>query len=187
MATPPSNSAPSASPGLIEIRIDSVNQLFNSFDPSPFQARDLDDDAEKFIVGWALEHRRAKDLRILLHMPPAECESEGAKDLSSAISKHFSYRADMMRRELGELFRSGRLYLVVGLSIFAICTLAAQLVRNAFPENGIASGVEQGLIIIGWVANWKPFEIFLYDWWPLQRRIALFKRLANAPVEVRAA
>ena len=174
-------------PGLIEIRIDSVDQLFNSFDPSPFQARDLDDDAEEFIVGWALEHRRARELRILVHLPPDECESEGAKDLSSAVSKHFTYRADMMKRELGELFRSGRLYLAVGLTIFAVCTLAAQLMRNAFPENALAQGVEQGLIIIGWVANWKPFEVLLYDWWPLRRRIALFRRLAKAPVEIQAA
>lgn len=172
-------------PNLIEIRIDSVNQLFNSFDPSPFQARDLDDDAEEFIVGTALEHR-GQPLRILVHMPPAECESEGGKDLASAISKHFNYRAGMMKRELGELFRSGRLYLIVGLSIFAACTIAAQLVRASFPDNGLAEGVEQGLVIIGWVANWKPFEILLYDWWPLRRRIRLFQRLAEAPVEVRA-
>jgi hypothetical protein len=178
---------PDPQPGLIEIRIDSVNQLFNSFDPSPFQGRDLDDDAEEFIVGWALEHRRARDLRIVVHMPQAECESEGVKDLASSISKHFTYRVEVMKRELSELFRSGRLYLLVGLSIFAVCTIAAQLVRNAFPDNGLAEGIEQGLIIIGWVANWKPFEILLYDWWPLRRRIRLFQRLAEAPVEVRAA
>jgi hypothetical protein len=177
---------PTYQPGLIEIRITSVAQLFNSFDPSPFQARDLDDDAEEFIVGSALDFR-GKDIRILVHMPPEECESEGAKDLASGISKHFNYRADMMKRELGELFRSGRLYLIVGLTIFAVCTIAAELLRNAFPDNAFAQGVEQGLIIIGWVANWKPFELLLYDWWPLRRRIRLFQRLAEAPVEVRAA
>lgn len=178
--------APTPQPGLIEIRINSVAQLFNSFDPSPFQARDLDDHAEEFIVGTALEFRRARNLHILVHLPPAECESEGAKDLASAIAKHFDYRAMIMKRELGELFRSGRLYLIVGLSIFAICTIAAQLVRDAFPDNAFAQGAEQGLIIIGWVANWKPFEILLYDWWPLRRRIRLFQRLAEAPVDVRA-
>ena len=39
----------------------------------------------------------------------------------------------------------------------------------------------------GWVANWKPIEIFLYDWWPLARRRDLYRRLAAARVEVRAA
>jgi hypothetical protein len=41
------------------------------------------------------------------------------------------------------------------------------------------------LIILGWVANWRPIEIFLYDWWPLAQRRRLYLRLASAPVEVR--
>jgi hypothetical protein len=122
-----------------------------------------------------------------VQMPGEECESEGAKSLASAVAKHFDYRVRVMKRELSEQFRSGRLYLAVGLSIFAFCTLLAQLVRQAFPGNPLAEGVEQGLIIIGWVANWKPVEILLYDWWPLRRRIRLFERLARAEIEVKAA
>ena len=174
-------------PGVIEIRIKSANQLFNSFDPSPFQERDIDDDAEEFIVGSAIEARHAESFRIVVLMPAQECESESARDLASAVSRHFDYRVGVMRRGLGELFRSGRLYLAVGLTIFAACTLLAQLVRQSFPDNAIASGIEQGLIIFGWVANWKPFEILLYDWWPLRRRIRLFERLAKAEIEVKPA
>lgn len=37
------------------------------------------------------------------------------------------------------------------------------------------------------VANWRPIEIFLYDWWPLARRRDLFRRLAAAKVELKAA
>jgi hypothetical protein len=36
------------------------------------------------------------------------------------------------------------------------------------------------------VANWKPIEIFLYDWWPLLRRRNLYRRLSEASVEVTA-
>jgi hypothetical protein len=47
--------------------------------------------------------------------------------------------------------------------------------------------MEQSLLILGWVANWRPLEIFLYDWWPIRRRVILLRRLAAMPVEVRAA
>ena len=30
--------------------------------------------------------------------------------------------------------------------------------------------VEESLLIFGWVANWRPIEIFLYEWWPVVRR-----------------
>jgi hypothetical protein len=41
------------------------------------------------------------------------------------------------------------------------------------------------LIIFGWVANWRPTEIFLYEWWPIVRRRNLYRRLSQARIELR--
>ena len=30
--------------------------------------------------------------------------------------------------------------------------------------------VDEGLLILGWVAMWKPLELLLYDWWPGLRK-----------------
>ena len=40
---------------LIEIKIKKINQLFNSFDPSPFLEKDMDDDAFEYIVSSVSE------------------------------------------------------------------------------------------------------------------------------------
>ena len=45
-------------PGLIELRLNNVGQLFNTMDPSPYHERDLDHDAEEFILSWAREHEK---------------------------------------------------------------------------------------------------------------------------------
>lgn len=42
-------------PHTIRLRLRDMSQLFNSMDPSPFIEKDLDDDAEEFIVSWAQE------------------------------------------------------------------------------------------------------------------------------------
>ena len=42
-------------PHTISLKLRDMNQLFNSMDPSPFIEKDLDDDAEEFIVSWAQE------------------------------------------------------------------------------------------------------------------------------------
>ena len=39
----------------IEVHVAELKQLFNAIDPSPFRERDLDPNAEEFIVGWAKE------------------------------------------------------------------------------------------------------------------------------------
>ena len=37
-------------PGRIELRLKRLDQLFESYDPAPFHEKDLDPDAEEFIV-----------------------------------------------------------------------------------------------------------------------------------------
>ena len=46
----------------IEISLSRLGQLFNSFDPSPFHERDLDQDAEEYIIGSAEEMPRHRPL-----------------------------------------------------------------------------------------------------------------------------
>ena len=55
-------------PALIEMKLSSLAQLFNSMDPSPFHERDLDRDAEAFIVSWAQEHAKAQPFKLVIHL-----------------------------------------------------------------------------------------------------------------------
>ena len=174
-----------AVPGVIEVRIEELRQLFNSLDPSPFRKRDLDPDAEEHIVGWARELPDDAPLKIVFHLPGAEASKAEERGLRSALSNYFVERAGIADRELRELFRNGRRYLSIGVPLLVMCLVASQLARGALGSGPLARALEESLIIVGWVANWKPLETFLYDWWPVTRRRDLYRRLAHAEVEVR--
>jgi hypothetical protein len=45
--------------------------------------------------------------------------------------------------------------------------------------------LRESLVIGGWVALWRPLEIFLYDWWPLRADRRLFQRLSEAEIEIK--
>jgi hypothetical protein len=169
----------------IELRVREPRQLFNSLDPSPFHEKDLDDDAEEYIVDWARELPREASFLIVIHLPEEEACREGALHLEEAIRNYFAYRADVFVRDLKEHFRLGRRALAVGLSVLSLCLLARHLVTSYLPSGPLGLFFQEGLLIFGWVANWKPAEIFLYDWLPLTRRRDLYRRLAAARVEIR--
>jgi len=169
----------------IELRVDRIAQLFHSLDPYPFRERDLDKDAEDYIVGWARELDREQPITIVVHMPDAEAQSKAAAELPEAFANFFAYRADSADRELKELFRVGRRSLAMGMAILAACLLSAHFVAKRFFDDPIRRLVEESLIILGWVANWRPIEIFIYDWLPILRRRNLYRRLAVAAVEIR--
>jgi hypothetical protein len=169
----------------IELRVKDPRQLFNSLDPSPFREKDLDDDAEEYIVGWARELPRDAAFLIVVHLPEEEARKESALSLEEAFRNYFDYRAAVLSREIKELFRLGRRVLAVGLSVLSICLLAGHLVTTYLIAGPLGLFIQEGLLIFGWVANWRPAEIFLYDWVPLARRRDLYRRLAAARVEIR--
>jgi hypothetical protein len=170
------------SEGVIRLRLAKVDQLFNSLDPSPFHERDLDTNAEEYIVAWARELPRDVELRIHIDLPAEELQRARARGAGLAIGNYFGYRADLIQRELRELFRMGRRYLSIGLVVLMACLLANHLLRTAAPDNPVMRVIEESLLILGWVANWKPLETFLYDWWPVRRRLRLYRRLQKAAV-----
>jgi len=169
-------------PGTIELRVEEISQLFDNLDPFPFRERDLDKDAEAYIVGWARELPRRQPLLLVVHLPTSEAATHQASELGEAMKRYFANRADAARLELKELFRVGRRSLSIGVCVLAVCLLLGQVVAGRLGTGYAGRFVEESLIILGWVANWKPIEIMLYDWLPLKRRIDLYGRLARAEV-----
>lgn len=170
----------------IALRTQTITQLFSSLDPSPFRQKDLDAGVEEFIVGWVRELPPADPFEIVIHMPDSEVAKPDAARIAEAFTHYFTDRAIHAEQELRELFRLGQRFLGIGVVVLIACLVASQIAAAAIPNRVVARVLEESLIIVGWVANWKPIEIYLYDWVPIRRRINLYRRMAAAPVSVRA-
>ena len=167
----------------IEIRLLSIDQLFDTLDPSPFREKDLAKDVEEFIVSWARELHTELPFTIVVHLPEKQLAKPEAKELAPAITGFFGYRAQEIGLELKELFRVGRGSLAIGIAVLVISIVASQLVAHHLEPRPLGKVLEESLIIFAWVANWRPIEIFLYEWWTIARRCRLYHRLAAAKVE----
>jgi len=169
-------------PSTISLKLRDTNQLFNSMDPSPFIEKDLDDDAEEFIVSWAQEFPPNTPIRLRIHLD--QWPAEGPKELiRTAVRNHFAHRAKITDLEFKRLLKQGRTSLFIGLLFLAACLLLSRMLLGQ--EAGAwAAVVRESLTIAGWVAMWRPMQIYLYDWWPLLRLRRTFTKLSHMPVEV---
>jgi hypothetical protein len=165
----------------IELNLRDTEQLFNSMDPSPFRDKDLDREAEEFIVSWSHELPLGEPLtlRVHLQMPPA---ASPLPMIREAVRNYFLARAEHATREFRQLMRQGRLSLVIGLAFLAVCSIAAEMVGRGTAV--WSQYLRESLSIAGWVAMWRPMQIYLYDWWPVRRQIKHYARLASMDVEV---
>lgn len=162
---------------LIEIYLETLAQLFNSLDPSPFHRRDLDSDAEDFIAGAIAELPLETPVKLIVHLPAQEAARADGGELQASVRNYFAYRASGAARDLRLEMRRGRVTLAIGLAFLVLCVGARQLVYS-LGTGTIQQLVAEGLLISGWVAMWRPIQIYLYDWWPIRRRKRELDKLA---------
>jgi hypothetical protein len=73
--------------------------------------------------------------------------------------------------------------MAIGIVFVSFCLVAADFIGGLGTNAGY-NIARESLTIVGWVAMWRPLQIFLYEWWPLQRQIRLYLRLGSAHVQV---
>ena len=170
---------------VIEVHVGELNQLFNAMDPAPFRERDLDPNADAFIVDSAKElGHRERPLGLMVYVDREAVTEEQANVVKEAVHQYFANRARATRLQLRELFRNGRISLVIGLLFVAATVLASDLVQNNFEGRRFTKVLSESLVIAGWVAMWRPIEVFLYEWWPIRGEARLYVTLSEIPVRL---
>ncbi|MDD4483262.1 MAG: hypothetical protein PHD55_02695 [Methanoregula sp.] len=168
---------------LIEIKLSSIPQLFNSFDPAPFYEKEIDTAAEQYIVDTVKDFPKKTQFTIVIYLPSAKCNCDEAKKIIPAIHTHFAYRALATDRKFREKFRLGRWSMLVGLSFLAIALITRQLVSGL--ENHIAAQLlSDSLLIIGWAAMWEPITVILYELWPIIQAKKIYEKISRMDIEI---
>ncbi len=169
---------------VLELSVGELRQLFNAMDPAPFRERDLDPNAEDYIVAWAREASRTAPLALLVRISREPVTAASAQVLRDSVHSYFALRAKATRKQLRQLFRVGRVSLLIGLVFLAFAIVLGEFVAGFASKESYSGIIKESFVIGGWVALWRPLEIFLYDWWPIRAEAKLFDRLGAMDVTV---
>ena len=187
MSPQPPSSAGDALPQrcrVIEIRVTELRQLLNAIDPSPFRQRDLDPRADEFIVDWASDLPTDTPWALVVHLDRAAGQLDEATTLREAIHEYYAQRVVASRRTLRELFRRGRISFVIALAFLTASIAIGDVIAGYLGDGRLGDIIREGFLIGGWVAMWRPLEVFLYDWWPIRAEGRLLQRLSTMPVRI---
>lgn len=166
----------------IELRVTQLSEMFNSMDPTPFHHRNLDPDAEEFLESQALDFPAHSHFRIVVHIADMP-DGDPSAIVTEAIHNHFRDKADRFKRNLRVLLTEGRTSLLIGTVFLLLCLWGAELLAP-YSSNTFLRLLDESLVIGGWVAMWRPLQIFLYEWWPIAGRIKIYRNLGEADIQV---
>lgn len=106
-----------------------------------------------------------------------------AGELQQAIENYYGRLVGSANRELREHLLLGQLALFGGILIFFLSMGARQLLQGTLGQ--LPRILDEGLIILAWLALWRPTEVLAYEWVPLYRKRRLYNRLAAIRLAVR--
>jgi hypothetical protein len=168
----------------LQLYLRETAQLFNSMDPAPFRERDLDPNAEAYIVDWAREAPARAPLALAIRLGRTPATADDAATLADAVHEYFRQRALATRARLRWLFRVGRISLLIGLGFVGLTVIVGEYIASIVDTASYGRMIVDALVIGAWVALWRPMEIFLYDWWPIRAEARLYERLSRIDVQV---
>ena len=168
---------------LIEIKLSSVAQLFNSFDPAPFHEKELDSAAEHYIVDMVKDFPPKTLFKMIIYLPRDIATTERAMKIPTAIHNHFQFKMLVADRKFRSQFRHGRSTLLIGLTFLTIALIARQLV-SSLENHIIAQLFADALLIIGWAAMWEPITVLLYELWPIIQLKRTYEKISSMEIDV---
>lgn len=168
---------------LIEVRVRSALQLFDSRDPAPFRDRDLDDDFLEYVLGAAGEVAPSP-FKIVILIEDAPPAGLGDHAIREALRTNLEYQIELKRLHRRKMLKTVRLFLAIGVAFMALFLGLAQVMNRFADAHPVAAAAREGFVIFGWVALWRPFDALLFDWYPSYDQIRSLRRILDAELDI---
>jgi hypothetical protein len=164
----------------VDVKIGSIEQLFDNRDPAPFRGRDLDPGLVEYLIDAGEDLIGEKSIRVVFWLANAS----PPREIEEAFHAHFEYMLERIHRGRRQHRRTGQVALVVAILLFAALLTFAQVIAKAVP-GALGTGLHEGLVILSWVVMWRPVEVLLYDWIPTRHELKVVSKLREAAIDVR--
>jgi len=163
----------------IDVRLNTLDQLFDNRDPAPFRERDLDPDLVEYLLAAGEDLAAAGAFKVVFWLAQP-CVPE---EVQTGYRAHFEYELERLRRRGRRQRRTGQVALFLGVTLLVILLSLSQLISN--DSSRVVLALREGLAILSWVVMWRPVEALIYDWLPIRRERKIMERLLAAPIDVR--
>lgn len=167
---------------IIELKVSSLEDMFDEHDPSPYMIRDLDSSITEYIMSCVLEINPEFVGKIRVYTEDF-FDLDKQDVFAKSIKDYFELKAHMEKVQLQQVFKRGLFSLAIGLTFLISATMASFYIQSKSPEFKLAF-LKEGLHLLGWVSMWKPINLFLYDWFEPYQDLKSYKALSKVDIEI---
>jgi hypothetical protein len=143
------------------IRLNSFDELFWPFDARPVADRTLSEEARWHLLDEWDRLRDTEPTFLTVYAPASERERTDEDAVRTAIHRSLQKAAGPLRR-IDPLSRQEVVAARIGIAfLFASIVVSSAIDRAT--DDVIMEGISQGVVVVGWVALWRPAERFVTE------------------------
>jgi hypothetical protein len=163
------------------IRIASVDDLLDPYSVEPLERRPLRDEIRDRILSAWIDTREERPSHLVVQMPADQRRPDLDRRLSTAIRNDLEATYAATGR-LRAFTRSERHEAWIGIGFLAVCLTLSGVLEHFADEQGILDGIAQGIVVLGWVALWRPAQRYVEE---VSRRLnrARYRELSQVPID----
>jgi len=162
----------------IDIDLDYYRELYNEWDFSPSNNRDLNEDLLEYLSDCCEDIPWKYKLAIIFNLPVAVREEEKEQRATDSIRSFIRY---LIRREYAsgrKKLRKVAIYALVGVILFAGAYLLEPYREVAVPF----SILSEGLVVGAWVSFWEVFSVAFFGLSESWQRLSVLGRLLESEI-----
>src|SRR3990167_4829091 len=139
---------------IIDVSLDSYDDIYDEWDPSPFKKRDIEDEFDDFIRDSSSDIPIKYKLIIELFLPASERNTMKEKLLLQAYDNFYRFNLRRAKKEKQALQKKAVNYLVLALSFLFFGYFYEPMEESIFLKV-----FKEGIFIGGWVFLWEVFTV----------------------------
>ncbi|HEU5141074.1 MAG TPA: hypothetical protein VFT51_13955 [Bacillales bacterium] len=166
---------------IIEISLNSYDDVFNSWDSSVYNIRDLDSSLKSFLEECSHDIDLRSKVTLRFHMRDESGKPATENTVVGGLRNYFNYRLHFLRKHAYQERKKVLGYIAVSLvltffSFYLPAVIEMGIVRKVFL---------QGLQLGGWVFLWEAFTLLFLQGGTARKKRKEYKRLLDAPIRFR--
>lgn len=168
----------------IPLVLSDVSEASDSTLPLPLPYRRLNADVLEYLEDAAQDLPKKAAARIAVYLPAEKIAPEMQAKLNAYLGVFRRAKLAQAKRRERRALHDVLKALVWGAAFMLGCQIVRYFAN--FPDwPTLTNTISEGLLVLGWVALWNPYDRLLFSWLPEVQRRRRIERLALFPVELR--
>ena len=163
---------------LIEVSLDSYDDVYDDWDASPFKRRDIEDEFNDFILNSSQDIPLHFGISIVLYLPLSKKDQQKESALQSAYENYYAYAIDRLNKSKSNLYKKITFYFLLSVFLLSVASFFFKGDNSVFIKV-----LHEGIFIGGWVFLWEFFTSIFIKSRDLNEEYKLYKRLYQSKIK----